>query len=111
VELEGPDVFDGCAVERLLDKVAEASGVKGVGIDGSRCQVADLHVLGEPPSHLAGPFFVGRHDVCVSLPVVKTNARAEPRGSAIKPTHPIKVTVSKSASLLIVLIGNWQSFW
>jgi len=51
-------------IERFLNKVGKPPDVIGVGIDGSRCRVADQHVFGEPPSELAGAFLVRCHDDC-----------------------------------------------
>ena len=48
-------------VKRLLDKVREAFGVVGVGVDGSGCEVADSHVFGEPNGEVTRSFFMGSH--------------------------------------------------
>ena len=61
MELEGSNVFAGRRIERLSDKVGKAADVVGVGVDRGLGEVADQHVLGQPPGQRAGAFLVRRH--------------------------------------------------
>src|SRR6056297_406134 len=61
VKLKVPDVFDGRTVQRFFDKVGEPPRVVGVGIDGVRGEVTDLHVPGESSGDRIVVLFVRAH--------------------------------------------------
>lgn len=63
VELEGSNIFRGCAVEWFIDKVGKPCRVKGVSVDGPGSHIADFEVLGKANSEWTRASFVRRHVV------------------------------------------------